>query len=168
MINYLANTESLLVAVSILLTLMVIILIIRNIQYRRLIHSSEAKHRAKNSLQEEALKVAEEQIKAAKETIEIFQKGFRVYNQKSKRLKIELGALLEKNSGLSKENKQLQKKHQELNEELEKMEKDMMSICSSADRIILKMMKEMYQKTVVIPENLEKIIQKERISTLNN
>lgn len=155
MTNYLPNTELLsLGVVSILLVLTIIISIVRDIKYRRAKSLAEINHQAKILIQEEALRAAEKQIKAAKDAIEIFQKGFRVYNQKSKKLKIELEALQEKNRQLANE--------------LEKMEKDNMLICQSADRLILKMMKEMYQEKPVIPKNLEKIVQKKQIPTLNN
>lgn len=151
-----------------LLSLMLIILIYREIKHRRFINLKEINHRAKVSIQEEALRVAGEQIKATKDAMEIFQKGFRVYNQKSKRLKIELEAQLEENKKLSEKNKKLQEKNHELGDELEKMEKDTMLICQSADRLLLKIMKEMYQKAIIIPEDLEKIVKEKQTQALNN
>lgn len=128
----------------------------------------EINFRARNSIQEEALKVAEEQIQALREATEIFQIGFRAYNRKSKRLKTELEALLEVNQKLVEENGALQEKIYELSDELEKMERDAMSICQSSDRLILRIMKDLFQKTIVIPENLEKIVRQKQNQVINN
>jgi len=169
MIDYLPNTELMyLIAVTALLIIAILIIISREIRHRQIMNLTAINHQAKKSIQEEALRVADEQIEALRSATEIFQIGFRAYNKKSKKLKAELEALLEVNQKLVEENSALQEKIYDLSDELEKIEKDAMTICQSADRLILKMLKDLYQKTIIIPENLDNIIRQKQSRVLNN